>query len=168
MKRLRAEIIKTCGEDLDMISGKTLRQSILKVFDETFAITSVLLLIALIIEALGITTTLTVMVLERRQQLNTLIAVGADKGQVRSMIFWEAIFLVVAGECTGLVCGFVLSYILVYVINLQSFGWTFIYRVDWIALGLSFPLIILTALTAALPAVRIVFRQSPAMLLREH
>jgi putative ABC transport system permease protein len=107
------------------------------------------------------------MVLERSQQLNTLIAVGADRGQIRSMIFWEAVFLVVAGECTGLLCGFMLSYILVYVINLQSFGWTFIYSVDWGALGLSFPLVILTALAAALPAVRAVFRQSPAMLLRE-
>lgn len=167
VKRLQTEILRRCGDNLDMVSGKELRKSILEVFDETFAVTSVLLLIALIIAALGITTTLTVMVLERTQQLNTLIAVGADKGQVRSMIFWEAIFLVVAGECTGLLCGFVLSYILVYVINLQSFGWTFIYSVDWIALGLSFPLIILTALAAALPAVRAVFRQTPAMLLRE-
>ena len=167
VKKLQDEIITRCGENIDMISGKELRQSILEIFDETFAITSVLLLIALIIAALGITTTLTVMVLERTQQLNTLIAVGADKGQIRSMIFWEAIFLVVAGECTGLLCGFMLSYILVYVINLQSFGWTFIYSVNWGALGLSFPLIILTALAAALPAVRAVFRQSPAMLLRE-
>ena len=126
-----------------------------------------LLIIAILIAALGITTTLTVMVLERTQQLNTLIAVGAGKGQIRSMIFWEAIFLVLVGECMGLLCGIMLSYILVYVINLHSFGWPFIYSVDWGVLFLSFPLIILTALAAALPAVRVVFRRSPATLLRE-
>ena len=92
--------------------------------------------------------------LERRQQLNTLIAVGAGIGQIRTLIFWEAMFLVIAGECAGLLCGFLLSYILVFVINLQSFGWTFLYRVNWSALALSLPLIILTALAAAIPAMR--------------
>jgi putative ABC transport system permease protein len=55
----------------------------------------------------------------------------------------------------------------VYVINKQSFGWTFLYGVDWHALGMSVPLIIFTALAAALPAIRLVFRETPAMLLRE-
>ena len=75
--------------------------------------------------------------------------------------------MVVAGELAGILCGFILSYLLVYVINLQSFGWTFLYRVDWATLALSLPLIILAALTAALPAMRMVFREPPATLLRE-
>ena len=57
------------------------------------------------------------------------------------MIFWEAAFIVVAGELAGIICGFFLSYILIYVINQQSFGWTFLYSVDWMALGMSVPLI---------------------------
>jgi putative ABC transport system permease protein len=164
---LRKKIIERWGDMLEMISGRDLRDGILQVFDETFAVTTVLLLIALVIAALGITTTLTVMVLERSRQLNTLFAVGASFGQIRKMIFWEAAFMVVAGELAGIVCGFILSYLLVYVINRQSFGWTFLYGVDWWALGLSLPLIILTALAAALPAIRLVFREPPATLLRE-
>jgi putative ABC transport system permease protein len=39
--------------------------------------------------------------------------------------------------------------------------------VDWRVLALSMPLIFLAALTAALPAARLVLRQSPAALLRE-
>jgi putative ABC transport system permease protein len=164
---LRKKIIARWGDTLDMISGRDLRSGILQVFDETFAVTTVLLLIALVIAALGITTTLTVMVLERSRQLNTLLAVGASFGQIRKMIFWEAAFMVIAGELAGIACGFILSYLLVYVINRQSFGWTFLYGVDWWSLGMSLPLIIITALAAALPAVRMVFRQSPATLLRE-
>jgi putative ABC transport system permease protein len=57
--------------------------------------------------------------------------------------------------------------LLVFVINRQSFGWTFLYGLDWGALGVSLPLIIITALVAALPAIRLVFRESPATLLRE-
>jgi len=164
---LRKTIIARWGDTFEMISGRDLRDGILRVFDETFAVTTVLLLIALVIAALGITTTLTVMVLERSRQLNTLLAVGAGFGQIRKMILWEAAFMVLAGELAGIVCGFILSYLLVYVINRQSFGWTFLYGVDWWALGMSLPLIIVTALAAALPAIRLVFRQSPATLLRE-
>lgn len=165
---LQNEFVMRWGDTLEIISGQALRNTILRVFDETFAITIVLLLIALAIAALGIATTLTVLVLERSKQLNTLYAVGADFGQIRSMILWEAAFMVVAGELAGIVCGFVLSYILVYVINRQSFGWTFLYKVDWGALAISLPLIILTALAAAYPAIKMVFRESPAILLREN
>jgi len=163
----RKKIISRWGDTLDIINGNDLRDAVLRVFDETFAVTTVLLLIALVIAALGITTTLTVLVLERSRQLNTLFAVGASLGQIRDMIFWEAAFLVAAGELAGILCGFMLSYLLVYVINRQSFGWTFLYSVDWAALGLSLPLIILTALASALPAIRMVFREPPAMLLRQ-
>jgi putative ABC transport system permease protein len=165
---LKNELVKRWGDTLEIISGNALRNTILRVFDETFAITTVLLLIALSIAALGIATTLTVLVLERTKQLNTLYAVGAGFGQIRSMILWEAAFMVVAGEVAGIVCGFILSYILVYVINRQSFGWTFLYSVDWGALAMSLPLIILTALAAAYPAIKMVFRESPAALLREN
>jgi putative ABC transport system permease protein len=147
-------IIARWGDQLDLVIGKDLREAVLRIFDETFVITTVLLLIALVVAALGITTTLTVLVLERARQLNTVFAVGGSFRQIRSMIFWEASFLVVAGEVAGLICGFILSFMLVYVINRRSFGWTFLYTVDWGSLAYSLPLIILTALFAAAPAVR--------------
>jgi putative ABC transport system permease protein len=167
--RLRSDILRCCGKDhpLEMASGAELRQEVLQIFDETFAVTTVLLLIALLVAGLGITTTLTVLVLERMRQLNTLLAIGAGEGQIRSMIFWEAVLMVTAGEGVGLVCGFFMSYLLIYVINLESFGWTFLYRVDWKALWLSLPLILATALVAALPAVRLVLKSSPALVLKE-
>jgi putative ABC transport system permease protein len=165
--RLRNDIIDRMGDKVDMYSGKGLRGAVLRIFDETFAVTTVLLLIALLIAGLGIATTLTVLVLQRSRQLNTLFAVGASFRQIRTMIFWEAAFLVAIGELAGVICGFILSYLLIYVVNRQSFGWTFIYAVDWDALLLSIPLIIMTALAAALPAVKMVFRRPPATLLRE-
>ncbi len=167
VSQLRTEIISRCGDHIDMVDGDTLRRAVLRIFDETFAVTTVLLLIALIIAALGITTTLAVQVLERARQLNTVFAIGGDHGQIRAMIFWEATLLVLAGEVAGLVCGFILSYILVYVINVQSFGWSFIYQVDWRMLAMSLPLIFATALMAALPAVRMTLREPPAVILRE-
>jgi len=168
--RLRGEIFTQAGplrHTVEITVGEDLRREILRIFDETFAITTVLLLIALLVAALGITTTLTVLVLERTRQLHTLLAGGAARGQIRAMILWEAILMVLAGECVGLVCGFLLSYLLIFVINRQSFGWTFIYSIDWGSLWASLPLILLTALLASLPAGQLVFSRSPAAVLRE-
>ena len=166
-EQLVQDLRKRCGAGVEIMRGDHLRGAILTIFDETFAVTTVLLLIALLIAALGITTTLTVLVLERSRELNTLLAIGASTGQVRTMIFWEAVLMVVAGGGAGLLCGFGLSYLLVYVINLQSFGWTFIYRVDWPTLVPALPLIAATAVMASLPAVKIAFRKPPASVLRE-
>ncbi len=163
---LRAEVIRKCGPRLEMVNGNALRRSVMEIFDETFAVTTVLLLIALAVAALGVATTLTVLVLERSRQLNAIIAVGGDPGQVRSMIFWEAALMGTAGEFAGLGCGFILSWLLIYVINRQSFGWTFMYQIDWFSLLASFPLILAAALAAAMPAVRLAFREPPAAILR--
>jgi putative ABC transport system permease protein len=166
MERVRAEINDCCGDAVEMIEGENLRREVLRIFDETFAITTVLLLIALVVAALGIATALAVLVLQRSRQLNTLRAIGASPAQLRRMILWEAGLIVVSGQAAGLVCGFVLSYLLIFVVNLQSFGWTFYYQVDWLTLSVAIPLIFAAALLAALPAVKMALSGSPAVLLR--
>jgi putative ABC transport system permease protein len=166
IEEVRAELLACCGAGLEMIDGRRLRRTIVQIFDETFAITTVLLLIALVVAALGIATTLAVLVLQRRRQLNTLRAVGASARQLRRMIIWEAGLMVTVGQAAGLVCGFLLSILLIFVVNRQSFGWTFFYRVDWPALLTALPLIFAAALAAALPAVNLALSSSPATLLR--
>ncbi len=153
--------------NIEATLGPELHGEILRIFDETFAITTVMLLIALLVAALGITTTLTVLVLERTQQLQTLVAIGGSFAQIRSMIFWEAVFMVAVGETAGLICGFALAELLNSVINRQSFGWTFVPHLDWSALLMSVPCVLITALLAALPAIRLALRGSPALVLRE-
>jgi putative ABC transport system permease protein len=168
-ERIRSEVLRKVGKEhpVEIASGLELRAEILEIFDETFAVTTVLLLIALVVAGLGIATTLTVLVLTRNRQLNTLLAVGAGTGQIRSMILWEALLVVATGEGVGILCGFFMSYLLIYVVNFESFGWTFLYRVDWGALLLSVPLILAAALAAATPAVRLVLKASPAQVLKE-
>ena len=167
---LRAELFAALGHfqaGVELTLGHDLRQMILRIFDETFAITTVLLLIALAVATLGITSTLTVLVLDRTRQFLTILACGGARGQVRLMILWEALLMVFTGEMLGLACGFALSYLLIFVINRQSFGWTFLYTVDWPALALALPLILGTALLSALPSGQLIFRTAPARVLRE-
>ncbi len=166
---LKNKILRDIGSRyaVQVTVGSDLRQEILRIFDETFAITTALLLIALFVASLGIATTMSVLVLERELQLNILTAVGASYRQIRRMIFWEALLLVAAGEVIGFGCGFALSYLLVTTVNRQSFGWTFLYSVNWPALVTAIPLILLAALAAALPATRLILRLDPALALKE-
>ena len=154
------------GESIEAVAGSDLRRNILRIFDETFAVTTALLFISLLIAALGVATTLTILVLERARQFQTMTAVGASPAQVRAVIGWEAVVMVLLGEALGLTCGFVLSVLLIFVINRQSFGWTFIYSVDWLTIAASFPLVCATALLAAVPAAQMVLRGQAAEALR--
>jgi putative ABC transport system permease protein len=154
------------GESIEATAGSELRLNILQIFDETFAVTTALLFISLVISALGVATTLTILVLERARQFQTMIATGASPAQVRAVIGWEALTMVLMGEALGLACGFILSVLLIFVINKQSFGWTFIYSVDWLTLAVSFPLVCAAALLASVLAAQLVFRGSPATVLR--
>ncbi|WP_034628312.1 FtsX-like permease family protein [Desulfocurvibacter africanus] len=155
------------GFGLEASVGGELRREIARIFDQTFAVTTVLLLVALAVAALGIAGALTVMVLERSREVRTMLALGGSRGQVRAMILWEACLLVTAGLAAGTACGFLLSAILIYVVNRVSFGWTFLYSVDWLALALGLPLIFLACLAAGLPALRIAASGPPAAVLRE-
>ncbi len=168
-QEVREQLLERFGarDALDVLVGSTLRREILQVFDQTFAVTSVLLIMALMVAGLGMMTTLTIMVLERMVSLNTLKAIGASTGQVRRMLLWEALFMIVVGLFLGVTCGFALSVILIEVINAQSFGWTFLYHVPWNQLAAAFPLIAAASLAATIPAQRLAFRHSPAVLLRE-
>ena len=55
--------------------------------------------------------------------------VGADLGQIRRMIVIEAGMLGAVSQALGLVAGLALSLMLIYVINVQSFGWTIQFHV---------------------------------------
>jgi putative ABC transport system permease protein len=152
---------------LEITLGTELRSVILSIFQDTFAVTTVLLTIALLVAALGITTTLAVIILERTGDIATLSAIGAQASQIGSLVFWEAGYLVSCGIAAGYACGFILSAILVFVVNKVSFGWTFVYSVDWLELALAVPLAFAAAALAALPVLRFIRRVPPALALRQ-
>jgi putative ABC transport system permease protein len=123
---VRERMMATLGTShrLFVHSNATLRTEVLRIFDATFAITWALEAVAIAVAVLGVTATLVTLILERRRDLALLRVVGADLGQVRRMIVIESALLGVASQVLGSVAGLVLAVILIYVINVQSFGWT--------------------------------------------
>jgi putative ABC transport system permease protein len=111
-------------EDLLTIHNRGLKARVLDVFDQTFAITYALEIIALVVAALGILNTLAASVLERRREIGVLRSVGVTRGRVLRTVLWEAGYLGGVASVLGSAAGLALSLILIHVINKQSFGWT--------------------------------------------
>jgi len=156
-EEVRTELLAAIGPDRRIFirTNATLRAEVLRIFDSTFAITYALEAIAIIVAILGVAATLLTLVLERRRELAILRLVGAGREQIRRMVVVEAAMLGLLSQGTGLVVGLVLSLILIYVINVQSFGWTIQFHLPLGFLAQSTILITVTAALAGLYPARV-------------
>ena len=136
-------------------TNASLRQEVLRIFDSTFAITYALEVIAILVAILGVSGTLLTLVLERQREMAMLRLVGTDRRQVRRMVVLEALMIGAVSQAVGLVVGVLLSLILIYVINLQSFGWSIQFHLPAAFLGqMSAVMLVATALAGLYPARR--------------
>ena len=104
---------------------------------------------------LGVAGTLLTLVLERRRELSLLRLTGADRRQVRRMVIIEAALIGAVSQGIGLAVGFALSLVLIYVINVQSFGWTIQFHVPLAFLvQSSIAVVIATSIAGIYPARR--------------
>lgn len=125
-----------------IFTNRNLRAEAIRIFDRTFAITYALELVAVVVAIIGIAGALLTVVIDRRRELGLLRFLGASVSQVRKIIFLEAGLIGLLATIAGLALGVVLSLLLIFVINKQSFGWTI--RLHW-------------PVTVLLPALMVVF-----------
>jgi putative ABC transport system permease protein len=104
--------------------NRSLREQGMRIFDRTFAITYALEAVAVFVAVMGVGGALLALVIDRRREFGLLRFLGAADAQVRRMILFEAGFLGLLANLAGLILGFALSLLLIYVIDKQSFGWT--------------------------------------------
>ena len=152
---VREELLAGAGADHQLFinTNTALRAVVLRIFDATFAITYALEAIAIAVAIMGVAATLLTLALERRRELAMLRLVGAGRRQIRRMVVIEAAMIGIVSQGAGLAVGIVLSLILIYVINVQSFGWTIQFHLPLGFLAQSTLLITLaTALAGLYPA----------------
>lgn len=153
----RARLLAAIGDRYHVFinTNRSLRAEVLRIFDSTFAITYALEIIAIIVAMLGVAGTLLTLVLEREHELTILRLVGTGRQQVRRMVVGEAIVLGAISQGLGLVVGLILSLLLIYVINVQSFGWTIQFHLPLAFLAQSSLLVVVaTAVAGLYPARR--------------
>jgi putative ABC transport system permease protein len=114
-----------------IFSNQSLRRRVFEIFDQTFAVTHVLLAIALFVAITGIFLSLTILITERQRELAILRAIGASAGQIRKMLLSETAMLGALAAAVGLVSGICLAMVLTGVINRAFFGWTIHLAFPW-------------------------------------
>ncbi|HTW83126.1 MAG TPA: FtsX-like permease family protein [Candidatus Sulfotelmatobacter sp.] len=139
-------------------TNRELRALVVQVFDRTFAITYALDVIAIAIAVLGVVSTLFALVLERRREFGILRYLGLSTGGVRATVLTEAAGVGLLGAGLGVGLGFVLSLLLIFVINRQAFGWLIELHVPWAFLGETVLLVLAAAVLAGLAPARIAAR----------
>lgn len=112
------------GTGLTVQPNRALRAQALEIFDRTFAITSALRLLAVVVAFVGVLSALLALQLERRREMATLRALGLSGGGLQRLSALESGLMGLTAGLLSLPTGVALAYILIYVINLRSFGWS--------------------------------------------
>jgi putative ABC transport system permease protein len=116
---------------LRIFSNAHLRSEILRIFRQTFAITYALEMIGVLVAVAGLGLTLGSILLDRRTELTTLRALGLRRPEMARATAFEGCALAAAGVGVGSAVSLALGWMLVYVINKQTFGWTLEFAVPW-------------------------------------
>ncbi len=152
--------------ELAIYANAALRERVFTIFDQTFAITALLRIIALAVAVLGIAMALGTIIAERAWEIAVLRSIGAGRRQIAAIHLAEAALLGVASALPGMACGLCLSMILTWVVNQAFFGWTVHFSMPW-ASFLSTPLwVTAAAIIAGLIPALLASRAHPATALR--
>jgi putative ABC transport system permease protein len=137
------------GSRLEIAAPGEIREVSLRAFDRTFAVTYALELAAVVIGLFGLSSSLGALVLSRRREFGMLRHIGMTRRQIAAMLATEGLTITAVGLVAGFALGWLISLVLIHVVNRQSFHWGMELNVPWSALaGSAVVVLALSTLTA--------------------
>jgi putative ABC transport system permease protein len=155
------------GERLALAQPGEIRAISLKIFDRSFAVTYLLEAIAIAIGLSGVAATFSAQTLARAKEFGMLRHVGVTRGQVLGILAFEGGFLTSLGVVCGFALGLVISLILVFVVNPQSFHWTMQLHLPWPLLSIVAAVLVAASVLTALASGRYALSGGPVRAVRE-
>jgi putative ABC transport system permease protein len=155
------------GELLEVAGPGEIRRMSLRMFDRTFAVTYALEAVAVLVGLFGLSSSVGAIVLARRREFGVLRHLGMTRRQIGAMLATEGGLLALLGAAAGLALGFLISLVLIHVVNRQSFNWGMDLHPPWAMLALLSALLIATAALTALWSGREATGMGPVRAVRE-
>jgi putative ABC transport system permease protein len=155
------------GRALQTMSAGEIRAMSLKIFDRSFAVTYLLEAIAIAIGLSGVAASFSAQTLARSKEFGMLRHVGVTRGQVLGILAFEGGLLTLLGVTCGFALGLVISLILVYVVNPQSFHWTMELHLPWPLLWSVAAVLVGASIVTALVSGRYALSGGPVRAVRE-
>jgi putative ABC transport system permease protein len=119
------------GTNLEISGPGEIREVSLKIFDRTFAVTYALEAVAVVIGLFGLSSSFGALVLARRREFGVLRHIGMTRRQIGSMLAAQGLLVSALGLAVGLSLGWLISLVLIHVVNLQSFHWGMELHLPW-------------------------------------
>jgi putative ABC transport system permease protein len=163
--RLRAAL--PGGERLEIAQPGALRELSLRIFDRSFAVTYALEAAAVLIGLFGLSSGIASQVLARRREFGMLRHVGMTRGQVAVMLGAEGALTSALGVAAGCLLGWVISLILIHVVNRQSFHWSMELHLPWAGLAAFAALMLGLAVVTAMLSGRLAMGADAVRAVRE-
>jgi putative ABC transport system permease protein len=161
---LRAEL---GGRTIEITQPGEIRAITLAIFDRTFLVTYLMEAVAVLIGLFGISTSFAALATARRKEFGMLRHLGLTRGEIGRLLALEGALTAAVGLAVGTVAGGAIAFILIEVINRQSFHWSMDLSLPLAALGaFSAALLMLAALAARLSGYQ-AMRQSAVLAVRE-
>lgn len=110
--------------------NQALRTETMEIFDRTFAITGALQLMTTFVAFVGVLSAMMSLQLDKKRQLGILRAVGLTTRQLWRLVSLETGLMGFVAGIFAMPTGYILALILIYIINLRSFGWTLQMQVE--------------------------------------
>ena len=114
---------------LEFVSAGAIRERSLRIFDRSFAVTYWLQAVAIGIGLFGVAASFSAQVLARRKEFGLLAHLGLTRRQILAVVAGEGAAWTGVGAAVGVLLGLVVAFVLVHVVNPQSFHWTMDLRV---------------------------------------
>jgi putative ABC transport system permease protein len=146
--------------------NQVLRDEALVIFDRTFAITGALQLLATVVAFIGVLSALLSLLLEKQRELGLLRALGLTVREIWGLVMLETGLMGAVAGLLAMPTGLALSYILIYIINRRSFGWTLQMRVEPAPFVMALVIAVVAALLAGVYPARKLGRLMAAEALR--
>lgn len=129
----------------------------LRIFDRSFAVTYVLELAAIAIGLTGIAATFSAQAIARTREFGMLRHLGVAKGEILWLLAYEGLLVTLLAIVLGLAAGLAVAWVLVAIVNPQSFHWTMALELPWRQIAaLIAALLAASALTATIAGRRAV------------
>jgi putative ABC transport system permease protein len=155
------------GAGLALAQPGDIRAVSLKIFDRSFAVTYLLEAIAIAIGLSGVAATFSAQTLARAKEFGMLRHVGVTRGQVLGILAFEGGLLTSLGVVCGFALGLVISLVLVFVVNPQSFHWTMQLHLPWPLLAIVAAVLVTASVLTALASGRYALSGGPVRAVRE-
>jgi putative ABC transport system permease protein len=166
LKQLESRISQLLTAQQSVKSNQDIYNASMELFEQTFTITETLRWLSAAIAFVGVFSALMALQFERIRQLGILRAIGITSRQLTVLIISETGLMGLVAGLLAIPVGFIVAYVLIFVVYQRSFGWTMAFYFDSGVLYQGLALAFIAALLAGVfPAIKMAQTQ-PAEALR--